>query len=164
MIEVRTFLKRGKAFVDPEEFSGQIEDTSYIEGAIELSIDHRPLLSREEWDYVDELWAYLLQGLFQIHAGEDFSTYLPDQPIQVSFHPEAEGQRVRVQVQYEGKNVEARADLSSFVHVMAREARRFFERMQLLVPFYEHELDELLRLDSMLSESLRSRRMTRGGP
>lgn len=151
MIEVRTFLKWDQFFVPVEDFKGVFENLSHIEGAIELSIDQRPLLTRELWDDVDQLWALLLQCLHRLQAGEEASTYFPDQAIQITLTPEDNGQRVRFHLWISStRQVEARAPRDTFVRAMARGARYFFEQMQLLAPQYEEELESLFQLEQTL--------------
>jgi hypothetical protein len=153
MIEISTYLKHGEEFIPVEKFAGPLPDEDYIEGAIELSINGRSLLTREDWDCVDQLWAYLVDGLASIQIGKPFKTYFPDQPIEVSFTPEVRSERVKVQVTINKNRVDASAGLSVFIMEMAREARRFFERMQGIAskPMYAQLLVELARLEKVQS-------------
>jgi len=148
MIEIRTFLKQGENFVSPDEFNGPFPDEDYIEGAIELSINHRPLLTRAQWDYVDQLWAYLVSGLTHLQAGKPFKTYFPDQPMEVVLTPDTRNARVTIQVTSDG-TVEASTPLAAFIADMAKAARSFFERMRVLLPkeSYEQSLNEIGQLE-----------------
>src|SRR5882762_6519438 len=96
MIAIRSFLKVENALVPVEEFVGPILDDNYIEGAIELSIGHKTILTREMVDYVDQLWAYLIRGLGEVVAGREFSTFYPDMPLEVVLRPQ--GGRVTIMV------------------------------------------------------------------
>ncbi|WP_157738863.1 hypothetical protein [Labrenzia sp. VG12] len=69
------------------EFNGPLDDPHYIDGAISLIIDGVELLGTELWDLVDQLWCYIANGLVEAAGGRTFSTYFPDQPLQISFTP-----------------------------------------------------------------------------
>ncbi len=57
----------------------------YVEGVIELTIDGRPIISTEMWDYVDELWCYISDMVPTFLATGKASTGFPDHPIDLTF-------------------------------------------------------------------------------
>ncbi|NHV29588.1 hypothetical protein [Burkholderia sp. D-99] len=127
MIVAKTYLRVKKKFVNFYDFNGKIPDPDYIEGAIELSINGVEILNKEMWDYVDQLWAYLAEGVMCVARGEGFKTYFPDQPIEISFG--VQGSKVVVAVTvYE--TVKVVVDRSEFVSEMRRLAVEFFEGMK----------------------------------
>jgi hypothetical protein len=149
MIEISTYLKRGEDFIPLEKFACPLPDEDYVEGAIELSIDGRSLLTRAEWDCIDQLWAYLVDGLVSLQDGKPFKTYFPDQPIEMAFTPDARSGRVMVQVTINRNRVDVSTSLPVFITELARAARRFFEQMQGLLPkaTYAQILCEISRLE-----------------
>lgn len=132
MIAIRSFLKVENALVPVEEFVGPVLDDSYIEGAIELSIGHKPILTREMVDYVDQLWAYLIRGLGEVVAGREFSTFYPDMPLEVVLRPQ--GDRVTLMVDPSEGGAQASATLDELCRAMATAGTLFFERLGPFVP------------------------------
>ncbi|WP_174973709.1 hypothetical protein [Burkholderia contaminans] len=124
MIVAKTYLKVKKKFVDFNDFDGKIPGQNYVEGAIELSINGVEIFNKEMWDCVDQLWAYLAEGVMCVARGEDFKTYFPDQPIEVSFSVRAGKVIVAVTVH---ETVKVTVDQSEFVSEMKRLAVDFFE-------------------------------------
>src|SRR5688500_17838192 len=68
MVAIKSLLKVADDLVPVEEFVGPIVDQNYIEGGIELSVENVRMLAREQVDYVDQLWAYLVEGLEEVAA------------------------------------------------------------------------------------------------
>lgn len=88
MITVNTYIKTKCGFFDIHDFTEDIEDYNYIEGALELTINGINLLDKSMWDYIDQLWSYIADGVICISNDEAFEIYYPDQPIKISFTPE----------------------------------------------------------------------------
>jgi hypothetical protein len=141
MVHVESYIRSGECFVPVSEHAGRAPDESYIEGAVELVINGVPLLGTAEHDYVDQLWTYLADGLIEIAAGRPFSTFLPDQPVEVSIVPS--GPRVTVTVTV-GKPRSASADRRAFLDTMAQAARIFFGRMCEIAPGNRRSYEETL--------------------
>lgn len=78
---VTTFLKTNDGFQSIDNYSGKISDTDYIEGAIVLQIANNEILGLEQWDLVDQLWAYLREGIEEVDSRGEFKTFFPDQPL-----------------------------------------------------------------------------------
>ncbi|WP_375755334.1 hypothetical protein [Corallococcus exercitus] len=149
MIKLATYIRQGEDFVPIDAFIGPIRDEDYIEGAMEFSIDGRLMLTRQEWDYIDQLWAYLVGGMAELQRGDDFQTFFPDQPIELSVTPDEGGRRATVRVVV-GEDVrEASVDPAVLVAEVLKEARRFFERIQKVLPreAYEQTLQEISTLE-----------------
>ncbi|WP_423393809.1 hypothetical protein [Burkholderia sp. LMG 21824] len=127
MIVAKTYLKIKRKFVNFYDFSGKIPDPDYIEGAIEISINGVEIFNKEMWDCVDQLWAYLAEGIVCVARGEGFKTYFQDQPIEVSF--DIQGSKVIVAVTVH-ETVKVVVDRSEFVSEMKRLAVEFFEGMK----------------------------------
>jgi hypothetical protein len=148
MVSIASYLKQGSELVPIAEFHGPIADENYIEGAIELSINYVPLLTTAQVDYVDQLWAYLIQGMVEnVREGQPFKTYFPDCPIEVTLRPEP-GERIAVGVDLRTKRgpITATAPLAEFKRVFAAEARRFFETLMPLVSDHRSTYERLLEV------------------
>lgn len=148
MVSIASYLKQDGALVPLAEFRGPIEDEDYIEGAIELSINGKPLLTTAQVDYVDQLWAYLIQGIVgAVRDGQLFSTFFPDCPIEITMRSEPARQQITVGVDLRQKRgvISATAPLAEFKRVFAAEARRFFETLMPLVSARHAAYERLLR-------------------
>ena len=134
MIVVRTYLKTDDQFIDIDEFQGELADDRYIVGAIELSIDGLVLIDKSFWDLIEQLWSYLLAGMTSILEGKPYRAYFPDHPVPFQLTPDLERRIVEMSMMEGLERVAASAPLGAFVSEMAREARRFYERLHRLLP------------------------------
>lgn len=129
-------------FILIQDYHGGITSQRYVAGAIRLRIGELELMGLREWDYIDQLWAYLLRCLQQIASGKVGQTYFPDQPIEVKMTPHPNGSTVQLTVGDTRTIRSAEALLKSLIAVLAAEAERFYEKMEALVPgdaeFYRH--------------------------
>jgi hypothetical protein len=82
---IETLIKLGEEFVPVDELREGPPDPDYIEGAIVWEIDHQSLLTSRHWDLVDQLWAYIADGVDKLRHGLEFETYFPDQPLLLRF-------------------------------------------------------------------------------
>lgn len=150
-IKIQSFIKVGDSLVPVEEFSGPVPDVDYIEGAIELSIGGGLLLTRQQVDYTDQLWAYLIEGLEKLATGSEFTTYYPDIPVKIVLRPC--GDRVTISVDVRTKLVEASASLEELCCAMTSAGTRFFERLRQFVPDNRSMYDEYIaRLATLSSQ------------
>ena len=149
-VRIRSLLKVADGLVPVEEFTGPILDENYIEGALELSVEHKPILTREQVDYVDQLWAYLIEGLEEVVAGREFSTYYPDMPVQLVLRPQ--GHRVMISVDDRKGIAEASVAIDELRIAMASAGTLFFERLRPFVPADQALCDQYLaRLAALTS-------------
>ncbi len=137
VITVHSYLRQNDAFVSLESFKGKLPDVDYIEGAIELTVSGKRLITTEMWDYVDQLWAYLLEGIDRLKNGEAFTTYFPDQPIEVTFLP-VSGNRVEVSVVADTPNSIV-TDKDNFVAAIEFAAKLFFTELAKISPSIVHK-------------------------
>jgi len=128
MYAVQTMLKRDGSFV-PINSTEPLVDRRYIEGAVRWTIDDQPLLTDNEWDLVDQLWAYIVDGAIEALRNGRSETYFPDQPLRLAFEV-VRHDKVRVTV---GER-KAVVDQRDFVASLAEGARQFFSDMRALVP------------------------------
>jgi len=121
-------MKVGDDLVSIDEFTGPIEDENYIEGTVELLVGHKPILSREQVDLVDQLWAYLVDGLEEIISGREFSTCYPDMPVEIVLRPK--GNQVLMKVDNKSTVSEAWVNVDDLRRAIVDAAALFFERLR----------------------------------
>lgn len=150
-MKVNTFFRVEGEFIPVSKYGLVVPGEEYIEGAIEIIVNHKKILTCEQWDYVDQLWSYFLDGIHDISTGHSFTTYLPDQPIEVSFKL-LDTNNVKIQV----KNNEIitssvlRRDL--FLKVMLEACRDFFRHLSLVAPgTIDLSNNSLVRIEKIIS-------------
>ncbi|AOR64126.1 hypothetical protein [Pectobacterium wasabiae] len=84
MMNVESFINVGDGFVSVSEFKGKVKRSEYIDGAISLTINYVEIINISMWDYIDQLWIYILNALLDLNNGNDVEFYFPDQPIKVT--------------------------------------------------------------------------------
>lgn len=129
MIEIRTYIKSGDEFYDVFTFEGPLDDVDYIDGALELTINGVNLINKEMYDYIDQLWAYISEGLVNLFNGKSYKVFFPDQPIEIEFLP-IKNDGVLISI-YNNKIFYNKND---FLNVMSKHAKSFFERLILIEP------------------------------
>ncbi len=131
-ITITTYLQIDGALVPATEFAGRVADDQYIEGAIDLTVGYKPLLSTEQVDLVDQLWAYLVDGVGELAAGRAFSTYYPDMPVQIRMTPR--GPRVEFAVEASKINRRLEVPADELRTSLLAAARAFFEGLRAQAP------------------------------
>lgn len=118
-----------------------------IEGAIVLTVNGRRLLTEANWDDVDALWAYLLNGVARARQGLPFQCYFPNAPREISVTPEDGGNiRLRFGVPGESGHVEASADGARLAHALAAAGRDFFNWLAAVAPARSPADEKVIRL------------------
>jgi len=128
MVTIQSLLQVGDELVPLEELKSPVLDEEYIEGAIELSVDHKPILTRELADLVDQLWSYLLEGLEEVLAGRELTTSYPDMPVEIVLRPE--GKQVTIRVDRKKGIAEATLPIDDLRKAMVPAARQFFQHLR----------------------------------
>ena len=137
MFKVKFFFKKNNVFIPASEFNEVISDPEYVEGAIEISQWNKKILTTENWDYVDQLWCYLIEGIEKVSKGMEFDTYLPDQPILIAFKPSLVSKKVLITVRKDSEKF-ITVEYDEFLNVMVEEAKNFFWHMKRLLPNYQN--------------------------
>ena len=147
MIEAKTYLFAGAALVPLDDVHQPPERLNYIEGAIELSIDGHPIITKDEWDLVDQLWAYLVNAVQRVAAGHDAQMPFPDTPIDVTFVSDAASDTVTVTLSYTNLPTPRSATVprAELVPRICELARDVFEKLYALVPDarFQRVLDQI---------------------
>ena len=60
-------------------------DLDYLAGVIYLKYGDEVILDFKLWDYVDQLWAYILSLVEEFESNGDSETLFPDQPTKIKF-------------------------------------------------------------------------------
>lgn len=137
--EIHTYLKEKSEFV-PMCQASRPGDLDYIEGAIYWSIGSQTLMSQEHWDLIDQLWAYIVNGVRELMQSGAYETYFPDQPLRLAFRL-ANATSIEVEV----GEMAAIVDREAFFHSLADGAERFFTAMISLVPEHQETWRAYLR-------------------
>lgn len=127
MLSFQSFLQEADTLVPIAEATMPPPDDQYIEGAIELVVDHKPILERRDVDLVDQLWMYLVRGLEEVLAGKEFSTNYPDMPLKVLLQPK--GALVAITVSGKKRSSTATVSLAELRSSMVPAAEDFFRRL-----------------------------------
>lgn len=147
MIEVASYIKHKKKFINIFEFEGVIDDPNYIEGGVILNVNGVELINLEMWDYIDQLWAYISTGLNLAAEDKEFETNFPDQPIKMKFKPIRQELLLSVNCH---TNTKVIVEKNAFVNDMSKYALAFFERLSNLKGVdknnYDYEIKMLKNL------------------
>jgi hypothetical protein len=142
---IRSYLRLPEGFVPVEACRDSPRNADYIDGAIEWKVGSEEIISLEHWDLVDQLWAYIINGLDHLTHSKDFETTFPDQPLRLRFRRRS-SYSIEVTVGDTMRVVPA----DEFFAALHEGARHFFAEMIRLVPkkraAWEHEIrriDEL---------------------
>lgn len=143
MLEVKSFLKKDNKFIPVSDFFDLIPDPDYIEGAIEISKWNKKVLTTKNWDYVDELWSYFVEGIENVSKGKDFETYLPDQPTLVSFKHKSNSKQIVITVG-KNENNSIYVEYNEFLTVMIEKAKEFFHHINRLLPNHQNKYKQTI--------------------
>ncbi|GGX68653.1 hypothetical protein [Streptomyces hiroshimensis] len=147
MLTVATSLRSSNgSFASLDQMESPVPDPDYIEGALVVTVDGVEILSREHWDYVDQLWSYVVSMLEGLKESDSVATGFPDQPIEFKFS--RKGARVLVQSVVNGRTLSALVGEGELLSAFRDAGGEFFRRMVELVPgaaaFYAMEEGRLL--------------------
>jgi hypothetical protein len=134
MIKITSYLRtKSGSFIDVAEAIVPPPDPSYVEGAIDMTVNGVQVLDQELWDYVDELWAYISDMVLKLATEDEASTYFPDQPIRLSFKRLSAG-LVLVSLAYDDVKRTVSVEERELVATLQRSGTEFFTRMKELLP------------------------------
>ncbi|MFE4752901.1 hypothetical protein ACFRIB_21915 [Streptomyces mirabilis] len=144
MIEITSYLRtKSGGFTTVPDTTSAPSDPSYVEGAIELTINGVRILDQELWDYVDELWSYISDMVLSLKHEDEAATYFPDQPIRLSFK-RLGGGLVLVSLTYDDVKRATSVDERELVEALQRSGTKFFTRMKELLPGNAQGYDDAL--------------------
>jgi hypothetical protein len=151
-ITVTSYLKYENQFIDTRNFDKEIKDHFYIPGAIQILHGVHEICGTDQWDYVDQLWSYIVDGLESVANGTSFACYFPDQPIPLGFDIIA-GNNIKLSITTYMRQ-EAVIAKREFIDVFSAAGLVFFNDMIRIIPedslYYIGNIEKLriLRADS----------------
>ncbi|MGW2366223.1 hypothetical protein ACWCZ5_11660 [Streptomyces sp. NPDC001667] len=148
MLTVKSFLRDSKGdFIPLDQAIPPVPDPDYVEGALEFTVDEVEILSLAHWDYIDQLWSYIINVLEELRASDSASTRFPDQPIELKFSRKGT-LGILVQSTVGGVTCSAMVREGELMSALRDSGMKFFQCMESLVPesaaFHASELDRLL--------------------
>lgn len=126
---IQTYFRIKDDFVPIEKFSGSFPDKDYIEGAIVCSVSGKELFQLKHYDLIDQLWAYIVDGLSTLQNGKEYDVFFPDQPIRLRFKV-ISPHCVEISIGDETNNV----DYDAFRSTLKSGAVAFFAKMKEIYP------------------------------
>lgn len=156
MLTVKTYFKIENEFILIEKYDGPLvggidSDFEDFEGAIELAINGRVLMKKPDWDYVDQLWRVVLNGLANICLDKDFHGCYPDQAIEIRFS-KADGSRINLSIKSDSE-VRVTVNMDELFEALLDEASKFFRRLENLVGVQNYKND-LRVIEAIRTEDL----------
>lgn len=134
MIEINTYLMGADGSFEPiDTVRHRPADPQHIEGAMELTIDGTPIITLEEWDLIDQLWAYIGEMLNDLRIKGEAETYFPDCAIKFVFRRVAP-ELVLVSLEYAGVGRSIQVNEVDFVEAFRSAGAHFFDVMLTLFP------------------------------
>lgn len=123
MMKVDSFIKYDDDFINVNEFNEEIRDSDYIEGGMILTINYVEIINLTMWDYIDQLWIYILNGLIELKSESDVVFYFPDQPIKITMN------NIKGRVLFKVGDVGVMAEKMDFMMFMAAECMDFLKNL-----------------------------------
>lgn len=157
MIKVKSYIKDSNDFIEIKNFDKKLEDDFYIYGAIELFINNTEIISLDMFDLVDQLWAYIINGMVEIENGRlEFNTYFPDQPLPMSFSLDKNSNMITISTEPSLNNKkQAKIKYKAFVLSMSNYAKDFFKELKRIEKskesFCQHYMDIIEKLERKYS-------------
>lgn len=157
-VRVESLLRKNDGtFVPVRAWTGPVGDTDYLEGALELTVNGTSLITPSMWDYIDQLWAYILNSLEELTSSKSVHTYFPDQPIKLEMKRVAPDLlHVSISSRSGKFDNSTRVQEGDFARDLIDAGEDFFSRIRELDPAggnqYEAEIEKILALRSAYSK------------
>lgn len=150
MIRIESYIRSKTLFVPIEQFAGVLRDPDYVWGAIEMTVDGQPIITRRERDLVPDLWAYVVTTAMKALKGEPAQTYFPDQPISLEMSPSRSRRAIDIRLSYPGVERLAAADPIELSTELSRAGRVFWSNFSRLIPAAASEsANQIAELDQL---------------
>jgi hypothetical protein len=151
MIEIITFFKIDDQFIKVDDFEGPLpksffdEGIPYIEGAIQLNVDGVLLIDTSMWDFVDQLWSYILAGVYELSESNSYKVYFPDQPIDIMFN---DLNKMFIELKIGDNRVVA--EKTTVIPALLESGLQFFKTLSILLPDDQTVLNEIEKAENAL--------------
>ena len=108
-------------------------DREYVAGAIELSVDGAPVITRDEWDDVNWLWPFVVEASAGCRESGSGEIYFPDQPILFRAERLPGSDRVKLSLTAADLQRAAVADAEEYYRAIAAAGLEFLQHLDRLV-------------------------------
>jgi hypothetical protein len=156
MIEVKSYIgsiniEGGEKFTLMGDYDGVIDDPRHIDGAIELIIDGKYLISQEQWDLVDLLWLYIVDGIESVINGTDYSSSFPDSSVELSLKKTALPDKIEMTI--DGQSIVC--DRQELINTLLDAAEYCLTELSRLMndrSFYRSSIEKIQKLKIYMSK------------
>ncbi len=160
MVSITTYLFDGKGDLVPiERFSERIHKTEDVSGAIELIVDHKPVLRKEYDNYINYMWRDLISATLLLARGQKAEFWYTGLPLTVTFEPMRAAKDVLITLtvlRYDRKLARARADFRELTHNIVTAGYIYCEHIMKFIPHRcVQELHDLGEIDAELHRRAR---------
>jgi hypothetical protein len=138
-----TFIKQNDKMLPYREVTGRAVNPMKVNGVLLLTIDGTPIFTKEMHDFVDQLWAFLIQSVDQLNTKRESDFYFPDQGIHVVLTRLSQRNLLRIHV-VELKEVSALVDFDLFRDAVKVEGTGFMTFMKKHSPWHVVAFDQEL--------------------
>lgn len=148
-IIIESYLRKEDGeFLPIQSWIDPIPDHDYLEGALKLIINGTPIMTLTMWDYIDELWAYIINALQKFTLDDSVHIYFPDQPIKLDMKRTPPNMILVSISSRSGKfDNSAWTHEGNFVHQLLDAGEKFFTKMNKLDPTgqgqYENDIERI---------------------
>jgi hypothetical protein len=138
-------------FILASECDSIDDDFDYINGSIALRIGSTQLLSKENYDLVDQLWSYLVYGALDLSQKKNTRIIYPDSSSSIEFESISGTEKAIIRTNEDGGK-HAIVNRALFVNVLAISASQFFKELFRLIPTKEKKryLDTISTIENLL--------------
>lgn len=143
-MQIETYLKVGTRFVPIDHVFDRVTDPDYVEGSLAVTVGGVKLLTLETWDYVDQLWEYLIDAVASLRSGIEASFFFPDQPIEVRLRRVQGGRVIEMEVLRRSHSIRSSAEAETFVSSMCVAGETFFRKLIQISPTGRESSERLI--------------------
>lgn len=123
-LEVSVLKRRGKRVYS---------DPSYLEGAIVITINSLEIIGIKEFDYIEQFWSYIIDGLEDIVNNRNWKSGLPDQPTELSVSCLGESE-LMVKASLHGISRSKVVSRNLYISTMISAAEKYIDNMKDIYP------------------------------
>jgi hypothetical protein len=152
-LQIETYLKFGPRFVPLDQVNDRVKDPDYVEGALVVTMSGVNLLTLETWDYVDQLWEYLIDAVASLRGTPEASFFFPDQPIEVKLRLVWGGRGIELEILRRSNSVRSSTEAVTLIESMCAAGEEFFRKMIQISPTTRKTSERLLATLGELRQS-----------
>ncbi len=131
MIFIESYFYINETFIKVDDFSGTLpDDYAYVNGALILSVNDKPVLTFLDYDYIVLIWGILMTKLIHNNLKEKMIFSFPDHSSDLIFIPIGKNQ-IRI---FLNEDEMAIADRTELLEALVKESRKFFNKLIEIYP------------------------------